>query len=207
MHSLRLRLLAVTTSLALAALLGAAGPAAAQDRPANATTSAYERTFLEQMSVHHHMAVMMSEICVDRAAELEPGLVALCSGIVQTQEHEIDSMVGWLADWYGVTDFSPHAHMGGDMMGMMDTMRSMPADQFQRFYLEDMIVHHAGALQPARQCKGRAAHEELRRLCAGIVDTQTAEIDQMRTMLCDWYGECNYWNDPHRRKAMMDMAG
>lgn len=38
----------------------------------------------------------------------------------------------------------------------------------------------------------RAYHPELVDICANIVETQVAEITQMRTWLCEWYGVCNY---------------
>lgn len=36
----------------------------------------------------------------------------------------------------------------------------------------------------------RAYHAELRALCENIIVAQSAEIEQMQTWLCQWYGEC-----------------
>lgn len=85
---------------------------------------------------------------------------------------------------------------------MLDMMRAMPAAEFERAFLEDIVVHHSGALQPARQCKGKADHPQLEELCRDNVEVQVAEIDQMRAWRCAWFGECNYHVDPHRRRAM-----
>jgi len=153
------------------------------------------------MTVHHHMAVMMSEVCVERSSELRESLVELCRGIVDAQMREISMMQSWLGEWYGITDFDPHALMDPAMMEMHDRMRAMPAAAFERMFLEEMIVHHAAALQPARQCRGKAAHQELKSLCADIVRVQVAEIATMRQWLCEWFGVCHYHVDPHRRRS------
>lgn len=197
------RLAAAIASTALVALLfgGAASPVAAQEAGPNRTVAAYEITFLEEMAHHHHMAVMMSMVCVERAAELRPELVALCREIIETQNRETAMMLSWLRSWYGIS-YSPHEDMGPEMMEMLIEMRAMSPAEFERFFLEDMIVHHAAALQPARQCQGKAYHEELASLCRDIVEVQVGEIALMREWLCQWFGECHFHIDPHRRRAM-----
>lgn len=179
-----------------------AAPAEAERAAPNETISTYEIGFMKGMVAHHHMAVMMSEICVERTAGLRPELVELCEQIIETQHHEIMMMQSWLAEWFGMTGFDPHHEMGPEMMQMLEMMRTMTPEEFERFFLEDMIVHHAAALQPARQCKGKAFHGELKALCGYIAEMQVAEIDQMRAWLCEWFGECHYHVDPHRRKSM-----
>lgn len=202
-RSVLARLAAAIAATALGALLfgGAASPVAAQEGRPNRTIAAYEITFLEEMAHHHHMAVMMSMVCVERAAELRPELVAMCREIIETQTRETAMMLSWLRSWYGIS-YSPHEDMGPEMMEMLNEMRAMSPAEFERFFLEDMIVHHAAALQPARQCQGKAYHEELASLCRDIVEVQVGEIDLMREWLCEWFGECHYHIDPHRRRAM-----
>lgn len=193
---------AVAAGVLLALAVVAPTPAGAQSAARNEAIATYEVAFMKEMIVHHHMAIMMSEVCVERAGELRQELVELCEQIIETQHHEVAMMQSWLDQWYGITGFLPHDEMDPDMMEMLDMMRAMPAEEFERFFLEDMIVHHSGALQPARQCKGRAHHPQLKELCRDIVEMQVAEIDQMRTWLCAWFGECSYHVDPHRRRAM-----
>lgn len=197
------RLAAALAAAALVAVLsgGVASPVGAQEGAPNRTIAAYEVKFLEEMAHHHHMAVMMSMVCVERAAELRPELAALCREIIATQNRETAMMLSWLRSWYGIS-YSPHEDMGPEMMEMMEDMRAMSPAEFERFFVEDMIVHHAAALQPARQCQGKAYHEELASLCRDIVEVQVGEIDLMREWLCQWFGECNFHIDPHRRRAM-----
>ena len=59
-----------------------------------------------------------------------------------------------------------------------------------RAFMEMMIKHHSKAVKEAEQCLERAEHSEMRSLCQNIITTQTAEIQQLETWLCQWYGEC-----------------
>lgn len=193
----------IAAPLMLVAVVGGqAAPAEAAPPAPNGTKAAYEVKFLKEMVAHHHMAVMMTQICMARGAELRPELVELCRQIDVAQQGEVSMMQWWLNQWYGITGYDPMAEMSPEMHQMMQDMVDMSPAEFERFFLEDMIVHHAGALQPARQCKGKAVHAELKQLCADIVSAQTGEIELMRRWLCDWFGDCSFHIDPHKRRAM-----
>ena len=195
----------LVTATLLGFLLLGSTPAQAAPRGPNRTQANYEITFMKEMIAHHHMAVMMSEVCVERQ-DIRPELRNLCQQIIAAQEREIAMMQSWLRQWYGI-DYQPHEDMDHEEMSrMLAEMRAMSPAEFERFFLEDMIVHHAGALQPARQCKGRAFHSELEALCRDIVRVQVDEIELMRRWLCEWFGECNFHIDPHRRRAMHGVS-
>jgi uncharacterized protein (DUF305 family) len=57
-------------------------------------------------------------------------------------------------------------------------------------FLEMMIKHHAKAVKEATTCLERAYHPELLALCQDIIETQTQEIQLMRSWLCQWYSIC-----------------
>ena len=76
--------------------------------------------------------------------------------------------------------------MGRDMMGqgtVNDT--NQPFDQ--RF-LDQMIMHHQGAVMSAQMMIADSARPELRDLAQRIITAQQREIDQMRTWRATWYG-------------------
>ena len=196
-----LTLAALVLTIASVMALGRPTPAEARRQAPNARTARYEIEFMKSMIAHHHMAVMMSEVCVERQ-DIRAELRDLCQDIIEAQEREIALMQSWLREWYGV-DYEPHEDMDHEeMTRMLEEMRAMSPEEFERFFLEDMIVHHAAALQPARQCRGRAFHNELASLCDDIIRVQRAEIALMREWLCEWFGECNFWVDPQRRREM-----
>jgi len=107
-----------TTALALGAAAGvgvaAALPAAADAPAASEQAARFEVDFLTGMIDHHHMAVMMAEMCVEQV--VHPDLESTCESIVAAQSAEIEMMQGWLQDWYGIT-YEP------DMTGMQSMHR------------------------------------------------------------------------------------
>lgn len=162
-------------------------PAAATAPAADRTTALYEIRFMQDMISHHTMAVHMGEMCLEKATHEE--LQAACADIVATQTQEIETMQSWLDTWYGVT-YTPDMAQGHH--NMMGHMAGMSAEAFEVTFLKMMIRHHWGAVVTASTCIDRASHEELVGVCEDIVIAQSAEIEQMRTWLCDWYGLCNY---------------
>jgi uncharacterized protein (DUF305 family) len=80
---------------------------------------AFDQAFLEQMIMHHAMAVMMAEHVVQGAVHPEVGNLA--ANIISAQTNEIAEMRGWLKDWYGIDMPDPMAMMSS----MMQT--GMPA--------------------------------------------------------------------------------
>ena len=96
-------------------------------------------------------------------------------------------MQGWLQQWYGISH-EPEMKPGDEKM--MDRLASMSDAEFEIEFMQMMITHHEKAIKEARQCLDKAGHAELRTLCQNIIRTQSAEIAQMQTWLCQWYGLC-----------------
>jgi uncharacterized protein (DUF305 family) len=175
-----------TLTIAFAAWTLAAPAEAAAPAPDRATAQ-YEIRFMEDMIQHHTMAVHMGEMCLEKAVHEE--LKATCEQIVATQTQEIATMQSWLASWYGVTytaEMTPGHH------NMMERMAAMSPEEFEVMFLKMMIRHHWQAVVNASTCVDKAYHEELTGLCEDIIIAQSAEIEKMRTWLCDWYGICNF---------------
>ncbi len=53
-------------------------------------------------------------------------------------------------------------------------------------YLTEMVAHHQEAVDAAKQLQ-RSGRPQMREFGRSIVATQSAQIDQMRTWLADWY--------------------
>ena len=173
-------------ALALAAFAMTSSPARASAPAPDQSTARFETRFLEGMIEHHMMAVMMAELCVDKAEHEE--LAGLCENIIATQTQEIEMMEMWLHDWYGVDH--EHHEMKPGHMRMMERLAELDGAEFEIAFMEMMIKHHEGAIKEAEKCLDKAYHGELLSLCQNIIATQSAEIEQMQTWLCDWYGIC-----------------
>ena len=153
--------------------------------PATKPAANFEVKFLTNMIDHHHMAVMMATMCLEKAVHGE--LEALCNDIVTSQSQEIEMMQSWLQSWYGIT-YAPMMKPGD--MKMMERMEALSGEEFEIMFMEMMIRHHSSAIREAEKCLDKASHPELHSLCTSMIETQSAEIDQMETWLCQWYGRC-----------------
>lgn len=149
------------------------------------STARYEVDFMTGMIDHHAMAVEMAEMCVEKAIHEE--LRTLCQDIIATQTQEIQQMQSWLQQWYGIT-YSPEMKPGD--MRMMEKLAALSGAEFEIEFMQMMIKHHVKAIREASKCVDRVFHEDLHDLCENIIVTQAAEIEQMRTWLCEWYGIC-----------------
>lgn len=168
------------------ALLGLGGGVANASEPApEKSTARYEVDFMTDMIDHHAMAIMMAEMCLDKAVHEE--LESMCADIIAAQQAEIETLQGWLAEWYGV-DYEPDL-TNGDMMSMMRLHR-LEGAEFEITFMRMMAKHHWKALTMAEGCVDRAYHGELVEMCQEIIAAQSAEIAQLQEWLCDWYGRC-----------------
>lgn len=67
-----------------------------------------DQSFLEDMIMHHRMAVMMARNAIANNLTQRPELKVLLNNIIASQNAEIEQMEIWLKDWYGVAN----GHMG-----------------------------------------------------------------------------------------------
>jgi uncharacterized protein (DUF305 family) len=84
--------------------------------------------------------------------------------------------------------------MGNSKMSMQDMMRDMAAslegktgDEFDRAFLEEMIVHHEGAVLMAEAALQNAERQEIKDLSVAIIAAQNREIADMKSWLSTWY--------------------
>jgi uncharacterized protein (DUF305 family) len=72
-----------------------------------------DQAFLEDMIMHHHMAVMMSRMLVNHGLVEHEAVRPFAEQIASSQMNEIHQMRAWLYEWYGTTGMMP-----GMMRGM-----------------------------------------------------------------------------------------
>lgn len=82
----------------------------------------------------------------------------------------------------------PHQmnHADMTMAEMTEGLRGKTGDDFDRAFVEMMIVHHEGAVEMARLIPAQAEHAELKQLGEDIITAQTREIEMMRGWLKSW---------------------
>ena len=171
-----------TALLALLVVLGLSETAVSAEPAPDPATSSYEVRFMTTMIDHHMMAVMMGEMCIERA--IHPELTTMCQDIVANQTAEIETMQAWLQDWYGIS-YEPEVNHDS-----MARLMSLSGEEFEITFMRTMIRHHSRAVRAATRCVERAYHPDLISMCTGIVQVQLEEIQTLRTWLCQWYGIC-----------------
>lgn len=134
---------------------------------------------------HHAMAIEMGEMCLENAVHAE--LRAMCEDVITAQGAEIETMQSWLEDWYAVS-YEPEMSQGE--MRQMEKLAALSGAEFEIRFMEMLLRHHQKAITEAEKCVDRAYHGELGGLCEGIIETQSAEIAQLETWLCQLYGRC-----------------
>lgn len=79
--------------------------------------------------------------------------------------------------------------MHGQMDDMTASLSGKTGDEFDKAFLEEMIVHHEGAVDMANMALASAGHEEIKAMSRDIIDAQTKEIATMKEWLNTWYAE------------------
>jgi len=173
----------------------AGGPVTAQQDD-QALYSDVDLLFLQHMIVHHQQAVDMGRLVPSRSTRAE--FVRFTDYVRRAQAAEIALMQSWLdlAATRGLDVPEHHLHGDPPMPGMLSSaqMAAIEASsgaEFERLWLEGMILHHQGAIDMAhaQQEHQRATRRRpygLGVLVEDILEEQRAEITKMRTWLLEW---------------------
>jgi uncharacterized protein (DUF305 family) len=154
--------------------------------------------FMSGMIGHHAQAIAMASRAQSHGAS---GPVrTLCDRIIISQTDEIKFMQGWLADRQQSV---PQPDPRGSVMPGMSHPMLMPGmltpeqmaqldqahgPQFDRTFLNDMIMHHRGALDMVHRLmtsSGAAQDAALFAYATDVQAGQAAEIGRMERMLAD----------------------
>ena len=95
----------------------------------------------------------------------------------------------FLVQWKENPDTDPGSRRPrGHDEGMVDAatmakLESLNGTEFDKLWLESMISHHQGAVEMAKAEIANGENADAKGLANNIVDTQQAEIGQMKQML------------------------
>lgn len=146
-------------------------------------------SFSTEMILHHRQAIEMADLADSRASSQE--VKDLATKIKGAQDPEITTMSGWLTSWgetvpedmsgmgHDVSSAMPGMMSGGDM----DKLEKASGAEFDTMFLEMMVQHHEGAIEMAKTERANGRYGPATKLADDVVKAQTAEIEQMNTML------------------------
>jgi len=80
-----------------------------------------------------------------------------------------------------------HGTMSDSMDSMMGSLDGKTGDAFDQEFINQMIVHHEGAVSMAEAALVHAKHQEIKDLAGEIISAQTKEIGLMKEWLALWY--------------------
>lgn len=160
------------------------GTTSPSDASVDAAQNEADKMFASMMVVHHEQAIEMSDILLSKRG-LAPEIQQLAQDIKDAQSPEIETLRTWQEQW-NVPSEQPHS-MGEDD-GMvseenLEKLRQAEADEGATLYLEQMIAHHEGAVEMAEQELSEGRFAQAKDMAQRIVDSQTAEIEQMNDLL------------------------
>lgn len=196
---IKLRTIAlISGALVGAAILAgcAANPGTAVPDPAPTTSAGQsdafnsaDAMFATGMIPHHEQAVEMADIVLAKDG-IDERVIELAQQIKAAQDPEIETMKGWLTDW-GVT--YEDSGMGGmegmdhgdGMMSESDMVQLDDANGLEasRLFLEQMIVHHEGAIMMAQLEIDNGDNPDAVDLADAIVRGQSTEVATMQDIL------------------------
>ena len=144
--------------------------------------------FATMMIPHHAQAVAMAELAVTQGTDTK--VKALAPKIKDAQAPEIARMTGWLTGWGEPVPGTAGGHdmSGAEADGMMSTQQmtdlgAAKGSAFDRMWLQMMVEHHEGAVAMARTELADGVNSEAKQLAQAVVDSQSAEISQMKSIL------------------------
>lgn len=157
----------------------------------------YDLRFIDAMRLHHRGAIAMAQEAQQKSQR--PEIRKLAENIIQAQSREENELLRrWRQDWYpnAPQEFVAYGNESKPLVPMSEqqqqsmTMREDlgPADaEFDLRFMNAMIAHHEGALMMAQDALAKSQRPEIKKLAQEIIDSQQAEIAQMKQWQQAWY--------------------
>lgn len=141
-----------------------------------------EFDYLTKMIPHHQEAIDTARLVL--AGSDRPEMKRFAEDIIRVQTAEIEQMQQWLKEWYPGRDTTV------EVTPMMRNLNNLRGDDLDQAFLEDMVMHHMGAVMMSQMLLNRnlVDHEPVRPFAEEIATTQRQEIVQMQTWLKNWFG-------------------
>jgi uncharacterized protein (DUF305 family) len=198
-----------------AALIAQIGPVLA-DEPGRGITAQFEINYLKFIIDHHYSALRITELAVGtdttRDAAISPSegtspsptftvtpakatldeIKSLARRTNRVQREEILEAQRFLRDWYKL-EYQPQLRPSSRMR--IQLLEQTPVGRmFDHYWLETFSRHHYIATTRSIEClvSSELKHKALERYCRGIVNSQLADIDAMRELLCRNFDICDY---------------
>ncbi|HAQ59159.1 MAG TPA: DUF305 domain-containing protein [Microbacterium sp.] len=180
----------LTALLALAGCAGTTGSGGMDNMPGMGSSASpaadvnnADMQFTMMMIPHHEQAVEMADMILAKDG-IDERVITLAEQIKAAQGPEIELMESWLDDWgtpMGDMDGMDHGGMMSDTD--MQALEDATGAEASRLFLEQMIVHHEGAIEMAQTEVDNGQNADVIALAENIIASQTTEITTMEDIL------------------------
>jgi uncharacterized protein (DUF305 family) len=135
--------------------------------------------FIDEMGPHHMMATQMADMVIQRGSRAD--VKAFAQQMKDAQTAEINQMKAARQELASSSEIpmKMDEHMEADM----EQMQNMSGEALDMMFLEDMLPHHAGAIQMAHNALPNLQRSDMRALAQKIIDDQAKEIQEIRAMM------------------------
>ena len=106
----------------------------------------------------------------------------LCTAISASSEPKSDSIS------HETTTMSEEVSMEEQVKELSGELDDKTRNTLDRAFVENMIVHHEGAIEMAKKVVDQTKRPEVKALAEEIIATQGAEVETMNGWLKKWYG-------------------
>ncbi|WP_111509852.1 DUF305 domain-containing protein [Mycobacterium kyogaense] len=182
---------ALAALAAAAALTGCGGPAAAPSTSSTTDTpvitgdpaghNAADVTFAQQMVDRHRQAIALTDVVPQRSTNAD--LTALAQRIGAQQQDQINVLNVFLVQWDQPPKMGAAMGPGGQPPAVVAQLEPLQGAAFDRLWLQSMIDEHRKSIAVADTELASGANVDAKSMATMIVSTQTAELNQMTTML------------------------
>lgn len=131
--------------------------------------------YIDALVPHHRMAISMADEVLERGDSL--AVREMAQRIKDDQLEEIVLMEG-LRSKLTETE-APPAEMDPHMMADLEAMQRLEGPELDERFLNDMIPHHAGAVELSHRALPNLDSPELRMLAETTIAKQTREMNEM----------------------------
>jgi uncharacterized protein (DUF305 family) len=144
--------------------------------------------FAMNMIAHHQQAIEMSETLLAKS-DVDERVADLAERIRAAQQPEIERMNAMLEAWGETPDdmegMDHGSGTGGGMMSESDMaqLEEAPGAEASRLFVEQMIMHHDGAVEMAEAEVAGGENADAVELAERIISDQSAEIAEMEALL------------------------
>jgi uncharacterized protein (DUF305 family) len=138
--------------------------------------------FAMNMIAHHQQAIEMADMVLAKDG-VDERVLELAAGIKDAQAPEIETMTAWLEAWGQSADMGGMNHGGMMTDDDMAALEAAAGPEASTLFLEQMTVHHQGAIDMAESEVADGKNPDATALAAAIISDQTAEIATMQELL------------------------